>query len=148
MNEKINVRKIEEKDLQKIADIFKTEYGKEPYKEKWTKEIVLKKLEDYCKKSNLLVAEVNNKTVGFAIFRDEIWDNGNHVFIEEIVVSSEFQGRGIGKNLLNFIEDYCKKRNFISIDLWAFKDARAFEFYKRNNFKEHEKGVLMSKKIK
>jgi GNAT superfamily N-acetyltransferase len=66
--------------------------------------------------------------------------------IDEIVVDSANQGKGIGKKLMKFAQKYFK--GVTSVDLWIFKLAKAYKFYKNLGYKDHEKGVMRYKRLK
>ncbi len=143
----MKIRKSKKKDLDKIAEIFRIEYGKKPYGEKWTEKTALKKIKEYFNHYLVFTAEQEKDVVGFLIGSTEIWDDGTHGFIEEIVVSSEFQKKGYGKKLVKYFEDFLKKKGAKRLDLFSHIKSKAFRFYKKQGFKKTDM-VLMTKRLR
>jgi ribosomal protein S18 acetylase RimI-like enzyme len=62
---------------------------------------------------------------------------GKNLIIHRLCVHPDYTGRGIGRCLLNFAEEYALKSNYSSIRLDAFcKNQRAVEFYERNGYEK------------
>lgn len=75
----------------------------------------------------VVVAEIDNKIVGFCAFRKGI--------IDHLYVLPEFQGKGIGSAFIG----EAKQQNS-SLELWVFqKNVRAQEFYMSHGFVMVEK---------
>ncbi len=55
-------------------------------------------------------------------------------YLDEIMVSPNNQSQGLGKELLNFAEDYLKKTGHLTIELDPFD--RAIKFYESNGYKK------------
>lgn len=82
------------------------------------------------------------------IVRKEYYNTGYNLVIEELVVGEKFQGRGIGKKLVGFVEEYCRKNKIKSINLYASKKSLAYEFYKKIGYTHYRHMSYFSKKIK
>ena len=143
----MKIRKANIKDLKRIIKLFKKEYAKPPYNENWTQEIANIKIKEYFKSSKIFVIVLNNVVQGFIIVHDYQWHVGLRGFIDELVVNSKVQGRGYGKMLLGFVENYFKDKNAKEISLISSPKSIAFNIYKKLNYNE-EKLKLMVKKIK
>lgn len=144
--DKVKIRKAQQKDLKSIIRIFRTEYAKPPYHEKWLEKWAEQRVAKDFKDCAYFVLDINHKVQGFLILGTHTWDIGKRGFIEEIVVSAPFQDKGYGKKLLLFAESWFKKKGAKAIALIASPHAKAFKFYKHFNYKE-EGLVSMSKKI-
>lgn len=140
------IRKAKENDLKEISLIFKVEYAKEPYDEKWTDTSALKKIKDYFKEEIVYVAEVDNKIIGFIIISTYFWYDGNRGFIEEIVVTEKEQGKGIGAELMRTAEKHFRGKNVRQYSLFTSKKAKALMFYKKLGLKE-EGFISLTKEI-
>lgn len=59
----------------------------------------------------------------------------NVVVINKFATLPEFHGKGVGKQSLNFIENYCLKNNieFLLLDVYE-KSSKAIRFYKNRGF--------------
>ncbi len=63
--------------------------------------------------------------------------------ILELVIYPEFRSKGIGKVLMNKIEDYFKKEECTTITLEVMQGNKdAYEFYKRLEYQERSKGMI------
>ena len=63
-------------------------------------------------------------------------DHPDHIYISEIVIAPQFQGRGIGSRLLN--EEMQRGREAkSSLRLQVLRENRAIELYRRLGFKEY-----------
>ena len=79
------------------------------------------------------VAEVDEKVEGFALFyiRYSTW-KGQRIYLEDILVSEELRGNGIGKLLFDKIIEEAKERKLNGI-VWQVLDWNepAINFYKK-----------------
>ena len=96
---------------------------------------------------NVYVAESNGETVGtFALM---IMDNLAHMgtssaLVEDVVVKENLQGRGIGKQMMMFVMDYCKRIGCYKVALSSnLKRENAHRFYESLGFKKHGYSYLL-----
>lgn len=59
--------------------------------------------------------------------------------IEDVVISKEFQGSGIGEKLINFVLDYSKKNDCYKTILDCSDDVKPF--YEKIGFKKHSNSM-------
>jgi len=82
-----------------------------------------------------LVAEVNNNIVGFALYyvRYSTW-KGQAMYLEDILVTNEMRGKGIGKLLFERLIEEAKEKKFNRI-IWQVLDwnESAINFYRKYN---------------
>ncbi|MBA7654573.1 hypothetical protein ES703_62454 [subsurface metagenome] len=149
MIDNVKIRKAKKEDLNKVSEIFRIEFAKSPYNEKWIRSSSLNRIKEYLKKgSDVFVAESNKKILGFVIVESFLWDDGRVYFIDEVVVKKEFQAKGVGNLLINFIEKLAKKNRAKRIELMAVKDSYAFKFYNKLKFNQLKNFVYLTKKLK
>ncbi|MFH1787167.1 MAG: GNAT family N-acetyltransferase [archaeon] len=91
--------------------------------------IEVSQVEELIKKSNeiqLFVYEKNNEILGTGAF-----DNGE---IRTMFIKPFLQGKGLGKEIINFLINLAKKKNFKKIFLKASPEAE--KFYEKQGFKK------------
>lgn len=125
----IKIRKFENKDNYKLSEIYNDVRKQTFY---WLDESHFKtSFEEDTYEETIFVATVNNKIVGFI----SIWEEDG--FVHHLYIDEEYQNRGIGKLLLNYVLEIipynitlkCLKRN-----------KKAINFYSRYGFKEISHG--------
>jgi len=81
------------------------------------------------------VAEVDNRVVGFALYyiRYSTW-KGQAMYLEDILITNEMRGKGIGKLLFDKLIEEAREKNFNRI-IWQVLDWNepAINFYKKYN---------------
>ncbi len=79
------------------------------------------------------VAEANGKVEGFALWyvRYSTW-KGQRMYLEDIVVTQEMRGKGLGKLLLDKLIEEAKQKNFSGM-MWQVLEWNepAINFYKK-----------------
>lgn len=92
--------------------------------------------------TKIFVAELNKKLIGLITFY--ILPNIRHGYhrghIEDIVVSKNMRGKGIGSKLFDSVKNYCRDNNIKVIKLDSGKELiEAHKFYEKNGGKYTEK---------
>ena len=101
--------------------------------ERWEKQINLIKDNNY---HNIFVIEDDGKIIASItiIIELKIIRNLNNVcHIEDIVVSKNYRGKGIGKQLIEYCKDYSKKKNCYKIILNC--NNTLLNFYEKLGFR-------------
>lgn len=143
----MEIRKAKPNELKEIAKLMLTEFSKPPFNEKVSINYALKSLKFYYKTAKVYITLINDKIVGVIVFKVEQYWEGKVIIIEDLAVKEEFKKRGIGKNLLNFMEFYAKKRNIKRILFTTNKKSKAINFYKKLSYKEEKTRINFSKKL-
>jgi len=144
----MKIRKATKKDLKRIAEIMRTEFGKPPFKEKASLSAILKSLNFYMKIGQIYVASIKEKIVGIIVFKEEQFWEGPVILIEDLAVDEKFKKQGIGKDLVNFAEAYAKKKKAKFIGFITHKKASAVKFYQKFGYKLKKSTVIMKKKLR
>ncbi|MFJ5715296.1 GNAT family N-acetyltransferase [Neobacillus sp. NPDC093127] len=103
------------------------------------------------KKGNLFGIQADKQVVGAVAldtneskkYRDLLWEdvNGSPLIIHRLAVHPQYQGKGFGKKLLQFAEDYALTNGHTSIRLDVFSDnPGALTMYERAGFQE--RGII------
>jgi N-acetylglutamate synthase-like GNAT family acetyltransferase len=146
MMNKTIIRKAKEKDFDKLARLF-FEY-EESYGERWTNNNAIKTLKYYNKIGKIYVISLNRNILGLVIFREEYYNTSKKVMVEELIINSKKQSKGLGRKLMNFVEEYCKKNKISNIWLLTNTKAKAFKFYKILGYEYENKTAYFSKDLK
>jgi GNAT superfamily N-acetyltransferase len=84
------------------------------------------------------VAALHNRAIGFVTlyYMDVLHRSGQIVSIQELVVTEEFRGRGVGQTLIEFVKQKVKEHHCrgmeVATDLWQ---SGAKSFYERCGLK-------------
>ena len=141
----MKIRKATKKDFKEIAEILIKESSKKPYNEKYTMKKAIKEISGFSK--NELYISVNEKEIiGFIAFNINF--SQKKAYVDELWLRPTHQGKGIGKALVKFTEDRCKKKGVKIIRLVTMRKAKAFGFYKKIKYKEYKGLVFVEKKLK
>jgi ribosomal protein S18 acetylase RimI-like enzyme len=79
------------------------------------------------------VAEINKEVVGFALYyiRYSTW-KGQRMYLEDIIVTENWRGKEVGKQLMDRLIEEARERNFTGI-VWQVLEWNepAINFYKK-----------------
>lgn len=144
----IKLEKSKRNELKKISEIYMCEFSKPPYNEKWTLKKGNEKIRFYSKFYDLYSIKFNKNLIGFIVVNPNFMCPGEIAFVEEFAIKEEFQGRGIGTNILKKIINYYKSKGFESIMLIASKKSKSVKLYKKLGIVNSKEGILLEKEFK
>lgn len=130
------IRPIKLEDISACAKILEEAYSWEPYQEEFTDDNAEKYLlakYSSCGGSSFVIEE-DGEVIAFILLSISFWGKGKQAIIEEIVVDPKFQGKGFGKQLMEYSIDYFNSLGVNSVMLWVKNNERLLNFYKKNNF--------------
>jgi aminoglycoside 6'-N-acetyltransferase I len=136
--------------LQEMAGLFKSAFLGEPWNDDWSDE---EQLTEYIKEKSGGFQAVNygllldGKLVAISLGQIAHWWEGTNYILEELCVSPECQGTGIGTRFMNLIESDLKARGVKGVFLQTDSDKPAYRFYQKNGYKEIPKHVSLFKSI-
>lgn len=145
----MTIRAYRQEDLGSCAEILMAVYNNPLWQCRWEKETAKTYLQDYADAAKFIgyVAEDGQQVIGAIFAHEKIWWNNSEVFIDEMFVLPECQGKGIGTALLSTLEEYVQERGMAGFTLTTNRYAPAPQFYKRNGFTECEPIIMMAKEI-
>jgi GNAT superfamily N-acetyltransferase len=91
--------------------------------------------------SHFLGAELKTTPVGFINFtvRQTVLHRSPSAMIDELVVTKEYQGKGIGKQLVLAAIDECRQLGYCEVEVSTEKtNVKARKFYKKCGFNKRE----------
>lgn len=118
------IRKYEEKDLDIIMKIWQEEnINAHNFISKKYWENNYEYVKSILPKAEILVYTINENIIGFIGLNDN--------YIEGIFIKKDFQGKGIGTELLKYL---MKEKEELSLRVYE-KNSKAIKFYTNNSFK-------------
>lgn len=141
----MKIQEAQKDNLKEISEIFMKETSKKPYNQKWTKRTALKKIKEFFCREKIYVVKINENVAGFAVIVADF--KRKKALVDELWLKKEFQGIGIGKEFMKFIENKYKKQGIKYFRLVSNKKTKAFYFYKKLEYKENKELVFMYKKL-
>ena len=137
-----------ERHIDAIAKLLKKEFLKPPYNETWILSKLIKRVEEvfqdnrkYC-----FVALEGEEVIGVVLASTFVFRDGERCFVEEFVIDSEQQQKGVGTKLLQRLEDECRKAEIRTLWLTSNEKSGAHKFYTKYGFVISDYR-LMEKKI-
>ena len=118
--------------LQFIEEL--AEYEKLAHEVVATEEDLLKTLFGKRAYAEVILAYVENKPVGFALFfhNYSTFLGKPGIYLEDLYVKPEARGQGIGQALLSYLAQLAKERDCGRLEWWVLDwNTPAIEFYKR-----------------
>jgi ribosomal protein S18 acetylase RimI-like enzyme len=144
----IKIKEATKKDSKKISEIFLCGTKKKPYSMSWTEKSAFKKINELISTGDIFIALLDGKMVGFIAMRTSLAPRGYVSHVEELWLTEKYQGMGIGRKLIEFVEKKYKHKVF-ALTLGSNKKSKAFGFYKKLGFiAQKGDGVGMRKELK
>ena len=83
-----------------------------------------------------LVIEYENKIIGYASYQIKEKNSNKFLWVDELVIDDNFQGKGLGKIIIKKLEDLSREEKCKSIEFccWEF-NKKAQEIYKHLDYK-------------
>lgn len=134
MIEHVTLRKYTNNDYKFVYEVKKNAYKKyvEECWGEWEEETQQKYFKNFINqvKDNAYIIQYDNNDIGF--YNGEILKNGNYE-IGNICIIPEYQGKGIGTNILKYmLEKYCDT----NIEIQYFKQNPVGNLYERLGFEK------------
>ena len=139
------IRRMKASDLAQCGRIYAKAFPIEHWGIDWTAENAADYLQDYFEQKRFVgyVYEENEEVSGCIFALCRISGSKQELYINEMAVLPERQGRGIGKQLLNAVKDYSKSNGLAGIVLYTNEYAPAARFYEKNGFKRSNGTICM-----
>ena len=135
--------------LDDMTKIFIEAFNSEPWNEKWTEDIVKKRLLQLMNFDDFygIVALDNDNIIGFILGNDEYYYNSTQFIIKEFCVDTKIKGMGIGKQIIEEFENRLKRRGVNEIVLMTLRSDDTLGFYNKRGYKNIDDLVMMNKSI-
>ncbi|WP_110927005.1 GNAT family N-acetyltransferase [Bacillus massiliglaciei] len=145
----MEIRLFTNEDLQQCTETFVEVFDGEPWNDNWTCERASQYLSDFIDTPGFkgIIAAEEGIVIGFLFGIRKRWWSGDEFFIHEMCVRLEYQRKGTGKRLLEFLRNELADNNISSLSLLTDRGIPAERFYLKNGFKEIERLVFLSKNV-
>ena len=142
----MNVREMKTKDIEKVLPLYIAYYnGKEG--SCWTEETAGKRIRQVMGIADAyaLMMEEDGAAIGFVIGYFKQYDDIVGYTLEEIVVETQHQNKGLGTRLLAELERRVKEKGAACVELQAVSDALHESYYGKNGYKNAKNFVMKVK---
>lgn len=139
------IRSMTKTDLSKCGEIYAKAFPQEHWGIDWTAENAREYLTDFFEQKRFVgyVYEENGEVAGCLFALRKISGSKEEIYINEMAVLPELQGKGIGKQLLNAVKDYSKENGLAGVVLYTSEYAPAAKFYEKNGFQLSQGTICM-----
>jgi len=130
--EKVEIKIVNDvSEINDLLDLFIKVFSEPPYSEIWSRDSAFKRLSEIYEKGKgfCLYAKENDQVIGLIFCQTQVWNDGVHIIVEDTVVDSLKRRNGIGKLLVQKLEEVALDNNMVSIDLLSNKQAKAIDFW-------------------
>ncbi len=134
--------------LPEMVKLYKSAFSGAPWNDDWSDE---EQLTEYIKEKSGGFRAINygmlleGALVALSLGQITHWWEGTNYVLEELCVSPDVQGTGIGTRFMGLIEEDLKKRDAKGIFVQTDSDKPAYTFYHKNGFKDSSKHVSLFK---
>jgi ribosomal protein S18 acetylase RimI-like enzyme len=142
----IVIRKYKNGDLQEIISLIPRfsefelpKWRNEEDISKKTKNLIEESVNDLSEDAEMFIAEENQVILGFILLltRKDFFTDESHGYISDIAVKKEYEGRGVGRMLLEAAENWAKNKGYRLIVLHALiGNERAKKIYEKFGFEK------------
>lgn len=144
-------KRLNESNSGEIRELFVNVFTKEPWNDDWSDENQLcAYIHDLVGQDNSLTFGLyeGNELIGISMGYIKHWYTGTEYYIDELCISTEKQGHGIGTLFVGEIEKACRDMGLTHLFLLTGKDAPAYKFYQKQGFFEYESTVAFGKDLR
>tara|TARA_B100000941_G_C28362794_1_gene477949 strand:- start:27 stop:734 length:708 start_codon:yes stop_codon:yes gene_type:complete len=134
----IEIKKLEREDIQYLIDLDHKIFDDYWKNSKASFEETMKS----CNNNYLFKSSGENGLDGYAI----LGETRKFTYLQRIGIVKDYQGSGLGNNLLQSVIDFALKKKFINIKLNTQNDnVSALNLYKKNNFQVSPRKLVIMK---
>ena len=146
----LKVIKMENSMLNECVDLYINTFTKEPWYDVYeSRDQVVSFFKNHFENNYFCgyVGILDEKIVALSIGIKKPWIKGMEYFIDELCVSYELQGKGIGSIFIKEIEKDIKQSGMNGVILLTERDFPSEKFYARNDYKVFKDLIVMGKNV-
>ena len=135
--------------VERYGEIYAEAFSGEPWNDAWTVEDATVHVREILEspQSYGLECVAGCEVVGFILGASMLFHYGRTFQINDLAVAQVFQGRGIGKKLLEALLAQLRKKDMRAVHLITAAEGDLPEFYKRHGFDEEHRVILMGMEL-
>lgn len=136
-------------DIPACAGILCSVYNNNLWQCRWDTAAAAEYLTDIFRMPKFVgyVLEEQDGIIGGVFAREKVWWSGSEVYVEELFVKPEAQGRGCGTRLMERIGAYVREQALAGITLSTNRYAPAAGFYRAMGFADCEHVLFLCKEM-
>jgi len=145
----MSVRPISPSDLPACTHVFMAAYNGMPWNYQWSEPDALQYLTEYTESRHFIgfVVLDGDRVAGAMFARYRTWWNNKQIYVDELFISPDAQGKGLGKQLISHAEAYCLDNNIEMITLMTNKFMPAMKFYENLDFIKVDQFAFLFKQV-
>lgn len=138
-------------EIENVKAFYRAVFTGEPWNDDWSDDNQLHQyILDMMGNRNSLSLGLyeEDRLVGLSLGNIVHWYMGTEYYITELCIKTSEQGRGLGTQFMQKIEEYIKEKGIKSIFLQTERNMPAYDFYQKNGFYELKEHVSLAKELK
>lgn len=144
------IRRLSLGNLEEIKKLYRDIFTREPWNDDWNDDTQLTiYITELIGNNNSLTFGLydSKELIGLSMGSVKHWHSCTEYNIAEFCIKTEKQGQGLGTMFLKRIESTIKELGINAVFLQTERTVPAYDFYKKNDFRELKNHVSMKKRI-
>ena len=144
------IRRYRPDDLGGAAEVFRSAFAKEPWKEEWTAELAAERISQLMSapRSVGYVSEEGGVIQAILCGRRLTYLHGDEYVIDEFCVSPSVQRQGTGTAVMEYAADEMRREGVVAMALMTTRGYPSERFYLKNGFEGIDGMLFMYRTIK
>lgn len=138
----MDIRIANQNDISGLAEAMGKAYSEDPWNEKWTEDRALRRVKSILQgfESLGLAAVEKGEIIGGILGFVDPYADYDMFFVSELFIVPEWKKRGVGRRLINALEEQLKAKNINTLELISINEN--VEFYKKCGLNNGEVNCL------
>ncbi len=144
------IRRYRSDDLGGAAEVFRSAFAVEPWKEEWTAGLAAERISQLMSAPQSVgyVSEEDGKIQAILCGRRLTYLHGDEYIIDEFCVSPSVQRQGTGTAVMEYAADEMRREGVVAMALMTTRGYPSERFYLKNGFEGIDGMVFMYRSIK
>lgn len=145
----MTIQPVTENDIENCAQIFVQTYNQAPWNYQWDHKDALNYLAEYYSSAQFkgFILYDNDVFAGAMFAHTKTWWTGRQLYIDELFIIPNAQGKGYGKALMNYAEQYALENGLGTITLMTHKYMPSMKFYEKLDYVHALPFVILFKQM-